>query len=106
VTRYLRELIGRCDSEIPVIGELRADQLGTWVGAASIGRAALAWLLDGEPEAVEARLRAEQVAADRLAAWRTEQAWREFEQAWREFRRGREHLVSFAELERRRGGVL
>ena len=51
---------------------------------------------------IRADLERELAEADALAVWRTRQALVEFEQALREFRRGREHMVSFAELQRRR----
>jgi hypothetical protein len=88
VERYLRDLVGRCDSEIPVIDQLRADQLGTWVGAASIARAALCWLLDGEPDATAARLRAEILETDALIFWRIRQASLDISAApwWPEYR--------------------
>jgi hypothetical protein len=74
VRRYLLSLVDRCDSEVPLLRELRADQLGTPAGTASIARGALAWLLDGQPEAVEARLRGELAEGDWLVRWRIREA--------------------------------
>jgi hypothetical protein len=110
VEAYLLPLIdaGRAVGDVPILGSAdwcgldRRDPRST----ASVARGALLWWQDGQPAAIEARLRAELAEADRLAVWRTRAAWAEFEDSWREFRRGREHMVSFAELERRRGGVL
>jgi hypothetical protein len=104
VEQYLRQLMARRGGEIPLLDELTPELIGTTACTVSIGRAALAHLLDGQPDTIAARLRRELREADALARWRAGLAWCEFEYSWREFRHGREHLVSFAELQRRRLG--
>jgi hypothetical protein len=101
VEQYLRDLVGRCD-DVPLVDELVEADLGTPRATASIARAALAHVLDGQPDAIAARLRAELAEADRLAVWRARQGWFEFEQEWRAFSRGRSGHVPASELTRRR----
>jgi hypothetical protein len=71
---YLRTLVVRCVEPVPLIDELGPEQLGTPVGTASIARAALAWLLDGQPDAIRGHLRDELATADELARWRVRMA--------------------------------
>jgi hypothetical protein len=74
IEAYLCDLIARCAESIPLIDELSADDLDTPRGTASIARAALAHLLDGQPEAIQARLRDELANADLIARWRIRMA--------------------------------
>lgn len=106
VEAYLLPLVaaGHTVGAVPVLGSPQWSELDRRDprSTASVARAALLWWRDGQPSAVEARLRAELAEADRLAVWRARQGWFEFEQALREFRHGRSHMVSLAELQRRR----
>jgi hypothetical protein len=104
VESYLRRLVAGC-ADPPLVDQLTADDLGTPCGTASIARAALCWWRDGLPDQIAERLREELADADHLARWRTRQAVAELEEALRQFRRGRRHIVSFEELQRRRQGV-
>jgi hypothetical protein len=72
VEEYLLALVARCD-DVPLISELTAADIGTARGTAAISRAALAWLRDGQPDSIRARLETQLREDDRLAIWRLRQ---------------------------------
>lgn len=104
VESYLLPLIDGVP-DIPILGSPEWDALhrDDPRKIASIARAALAWWRDGQPDAVRERLETDLAEVNRLAKWRTAQALAEIEDAWREHRRGRHRVVSWAELQQRRG---
>jgi hypothetical protein len=74
VVRYLAELIARCDGPVPLIDQLRADQLGTPRGTAAIARAALSLLRSKDPAVIRADLERELAEADWLVRYRIREA--------------------------------
>jgi hypothetical protein len=74
VTRYLRELVGRCDGPVPLIDELTESDLGTVRGTAAIARAALSVLRSKDPAVIRADLERELAEADWLVGYRIREA--------------------------------
>jgi hypothetical protein len=74
VTRYLRDLIGRCDGPVPLIDQLREADLGSARGTASIAAAALSVLRSKDPDVIRADLERELAEIDWLARYRVRQA--------------------------------
>ena len=74
VTRYLRDLIGRCDGAVPLIDELIADDVGTVRGTAAIARAALSVLRSKDPAVIRADVERELAEADWLVRYRVREA--------------------------------
>jgi hypothetical protein len=74
VTRYLRELVSRCDGPVPLIDELAVADLGTPRGTAAIARAALSVLRSKDPVVISADVERELAEIDLLCRWRIRQA--------------------------------
>lgn len=103
VETYLRDLISRVD-DVPLIGELAEVDIGTPRATASIARAALCWLVDGQPDVMAERLRAELADVDLFTRFRLAEASRDVAAAYPHEQVQR--MVPLAELQRRRRELL